>query len=116
MPKLGISRLKTEYSDIPNLTDVVHVALREEALKLANLYAHLGQYVIDPTDLITFLPLGTYVEYEYMIHVDNVIRMLEQINLVQVEGVHELIWAISGVLRSVLIDFERISSLKPNNH
>jgi hypothetical protein len=108
IPKLGMARFKSSAASIPNVNEVVYTALREEALKLANLYVHLGQYVCDPTDLINLLPLGTYVTFDYSTHVDNLISILERLDKVAVEGVSDLIWAFSGILKSVLIDFERI--------
>lgn len=112
IPKLGMARFKSEVASIPNVNEVVYTALREEALKLANLYVHLGTYVCDPTDLINLLPLGTYVTFDYNIHIDVVLPMMERLNKITVEGVSDLVWAYSGVLRSVLIDFERVRTIE----
>lgn len=112
IPKLGIQRLKSEFIDIPNLTDVIHNALRDEALKICNIYVHLQNYVRNPLDLIYLLPLGIYVNYEFQCSVDSIPKTLERLHNVDIAGIHELIWAMATILKDVLLDFERIRTIE----
>lgn len=105
IPPVKRPRIKPEFDSIPDAENQINSAIRMSVENtLATLNAVKG-YLTNEDDIIPLLPLGTYINFDYKISVDNCINLMEDINNSGVSNTFELRIAIAEALNSVLSDF-----------
>lgn len=109
IPKLTKERFIGQAALVEGIDIRTNAAIKEEVERIGKIFAHLQDYLIDPSDLVPILPLGTYITFIYRCKIDNVLSLLEGINSIKVVGVHEFQWALATVLHQALLDFEKIT-------
>ncbi len=86
----------------PEVSDLVHSHIRKSILRVLNEFSDYSQAMVDPTELIPMLPIGTYVEFRYRFEIDKIAAMIEAMEGVHVSGVAELRFALAEVLAFTL--------------
>jgi len=107
MPQLTIERFCVNGLDKETI-NTVNICLKDEIMRISNLFIHMSNYLHDPSDLVPMLPMGVYIECTYRCSVDKIIKILEGIDSIKVIGVSEFQWAMASVLGYVLDIFSRI--------
>lgn len=85
-PKISNSRLHPALVDHVGLTDAVNHTISEETLRIAHTFASLAPYLIDPTDIMTILPLGTYITFDYRCKYSKQLELISNIESINVAG------------------------------
>jgi hypothetical protein len=107
VPALTAARFAGAAAGVPGIAERANAAIREEVGRIGKVFAHLHGHLVDPSDLIPMLPLGTYVTFLFRCRVDAVPALLEGVESVPVVGVPEFQWALATVLAQALADFGR---------
>lgn len=108
IPRLTSSRFVSSVASVPNIDARANAAIREEVDRIGKVFVHLQDYLLDPSDIIPILPLGTYVTFLYRCRIDSVMKLLEGIDNIKVVGVPEFQFSIASVLHMALKDFESV--------
>lgn len=108
LPQLSDDRFYEHVRCVDNLSQKMNVAIREEVLRISKLFIHLQSYLINPSDVIPMLPLGVYVTFKYRCPVDNIIKIIEGINSINVFGVNEFQIALAHSLNEALDEFSKV--------
>lgn len=110
IPRLTGERMSPAASGIPSAHERVNVYLRERASEAMKAFMDLAPYVSDPSDLIPFLPMGTYVTFRYRFRIDDALSVIEALEPHHgVAGIAEFQYALAGVLREAVLVVERSS-------
>jgi len=102
IPTLGPDRFKDVGPGVP---EAVNEAVRMKVMEVLTMFNGLGQVVVDPSDLIPMLPLGTYVSFRLRFVVDKLVPVLDSLEAMPVAGAGELRYALAGALSEVLEGF-----------
>lgn len=107
MPQLTRDRFSIGQID-DSTVNAINTCLKDELMRVSNLFIHMSQFLEDPSDLVPMLPLGVYIEFQYRCSVDKIINILEGVNGIQIIGVSEFQWSLAQVLGSILSMFEKL--------
>ena len=106
IPQLNPSRMNV----LAKSHDLVHtranMAIKQWVDGALQVFQKISQYLIDPSDIISFLPMGTYVSFRFRCRIDNIPQVLEGIDKTPAEGVREFQWAMACVLAGVCLDIQ----------
>jgi hypothetical protein len=93
--------------------DQVNVGIRALIQQVTTVFEKLAVYLMDPSDAIPMLPLGTYMDFRWRVRVDDVPKVLEGMQKqIHIAGVAEFQWALACVLQCVLEDYEHWDRLR----
>jgi len=116
MPQLSASRVNILAKDVVDAHDKMNRAIQERIDLILKTYEGMSHFLIDPSDIIPMLPLGTYVDFKFRCRIDDLMKVLENIQpLISITGVAEFQWALASVFACVLQDiqtWEHSQSLK----
>lgn len=104
IPALGEDRFRPGLE--PTAPDAVNQAVRTQVMEALSLFRSLAQVLVDPSDLIPMLPMGTYVTFRLRCSVDKLAVALEELERAAVAGVPEFRFALAGALAEALVGFE----------
>jgi hypothetical protein len=110
IPSLAADRVKPELSERdPEVARRLNSAVQAKAYEVLELFRTLSQAVVDPSDLIPMLPLGTYVKFRFRCRVDDLPKALSELERSAVAGVGEFRYALASALAEVLLQFHSVS-------
>ena len=101
MPQVTSDRFNS-LNNSPSAPDQVNLAVHGWLQQLLNIYEKLSTYLKDPSDLIPMLPLGIYIDFRWRCRIDDILKVLEGIQSINVFGVPEFQWALATVLQCAL--------------
>jgi hypothetical protein len=98
--------------DIPHTR--ANRALKQWTEEIIQVFQKVAQFLNDPSDIVPFLPMGTYVLIRFRCRVDDIPKILEGIDKTPVVGIDKFQWAMATVLATVCLDFQSYeNALKP---
>lgn len=92
--------------------DRVNTYIKNNVLNLMGSINSVSQVFMNPTDLIPMMPLGTYIEFKMKCKIDDILKIIEGIQKIDVVGILELQLAFSEILKSLLEEIEEIQEFK----
>jgi len=106
LPQLTPSRMNAAASghDLPHTR--ANMALKQWAEEVLQVFQKVAQFLVDPSDIVPFLPMGTYVQFRFRCRVDDIPKVLEGVDATPVVGVPEFQWALASVLAAVCLDYQ----------
>ena len=107
MPQLSNDRFIKFMTNSPAASDQVNVAVKSWLQQLLDIFTKLSAYLIDPSDLIPMLPLGIYIDFRWRCRIDDILKVIEGIQIINVAGVSEFQWALTCVLHCILEDYDK---------
>ena len=90
----------------------LNMSLKARAEEVLKTFRICAQMVLNPSDLIPILPLGTYVNLRFRCEIDKIPDVLIGVQNTPVDGVAEFQWALATVLTYVLDSFKNHNSQK----
>ena len=90
--------------DLPHTR--ANIALRQWTEEVLQVFQKVSQFLVDPSDIVAFLPMGTYVCFRFRCRVDDIPKVLEGVDRTPVVGVREFQWALATVLAAVCLDVQ----------
>lgn len=106
LPQLTAERMNGLAAEHDMAHARANAALRQWAEEVLQVFRKVSQFLVDPSDVIAFLPMGTYVCFRYRCRIDDIPRLLEGVDRTPVVGVREFQWAMASVLAAVCLDFQ----------
>lgn len=104
-PQISIQRFTSKIS---NIDIMARQAMEKDVENICKTYKSISEHLVDPSDLIPMLPLGTYINFLFRCRVDSILSFIEGIQSIQVVGINEIQMAFASVLHQVLEDFEKV--------
>jgi len=106
LPQLTAERMNAAAigHDVPHVR--ANMVLKQWTEEVTQIFNKISQFLIDPSDIIPFLPMGTYVSLRFRCRVDDIPQLLEGIERTPVIGIPEFRWALASVLASICLDFQ----------
>src|ERR1700690_4251128 len=80
----------------------LNMSLKTRVEEVLRTFRICAQMVLNPSDLIPMLPLGTYVNLRFRCEIDKIPNVLIGIQNTPVDGIVEFQWALATVLTYVL--------------
>jgi hypothetical protein len=108
LPQLTDSRFNVTPGLVGSISAGMNVAIREEIERCLKTFDHVRRYLVDPSDIIPMLPLGVYIQFDWNVQVDTILKVMENINNIKVVGIIEFQAALASILTLILQDFEVI--------
>ena len=106
MPQMTVERMNI-LGRSKAAADQVNVGIKALIQQTMTVFEKLSIYMMDPSDAIPLLPLGTYIDFRWRVHVDDILKAMEGIQKqIHIAGVAEFQWALACVLQCVLEDYE----------
>lgn len=107
IPKLLDNSFNNFASGVDAPEQKVNLTLKTRAEEILRIWEGISQFLRNPSDIIPFLPMGTYVTLRHRVRIDDIPKLLEGVNSTPVIGIPEFQYALACVLACVLEDFER---------
>jgi len=108
LPRLSAERISPHVrAKVPDAEVRINSVMKAHVDDLLKLFAGAAAVAVDPSDLVPYLPLGTYVRFRFRCRLDDIPKVLEGVNGTPVAGVPEFQWALAMVLKCAVQDFER---------
>lgn len=114
IPVIGSGRLHPAAAN-PDMADRINRKVREKVQEILDLFLDVSRILVDPSDLIPALPLGTYVNFRFRCRVDGMIKVLSELDRTRVAGVPEFRYALSSALAEVLKEFGSVIEAVPDD-
>jgi hypothetical protein len=103
MPDLNTGHYKPEVMDqFPNMIREISSTVKEKLEETLKLFQELSQTVVSPSDFIPILPMGTYVQFRLRCCVDDMAKVLLNLENTPIAGVAEFRFALAEVLADIL--------------
>lgn len=110
IPRLTGDRVSAIGATVEGAHELINRSLKERAEESLRAFMGLSPFVRDPTDLVPFLPMGTYVTLRLRIRIDSVLQVVEALEGAKgVCGVAEFQAALAAVLHEALVCFGGLS-------
>ena len=106
MPQLTRERMNITALKIEDAHVRANLALSQWSSQVLEVFQKVSQFLSDPSDIITFLPLGTYTTFRFRCRIDEIPKILEGIDNTPVIGIREFQWAMACVLAAVCLDIQ----------
>ena len=112
LPQLTAERMNEAASshDVPHIK--ANMALKQWTEEVVQVFQKIAQFLVDPSDIIPFLPMGTYVKLRFRCRVDDIPKLLQGVEDTSISGIPEFRWALASVLAEVCLYFQAIDSKK----
>lgn len=111
LPQLTAERIAPIVrARVPDAEVHINSVMKAHVDELLKLFQGASNVILDPSDLVPYLPLGTYVCFRFRCRVDDIPKALEGVDKTPVAGVHEFQWALAMVLKCALEDFARFEN------
>jgi hypothetical protein len=112
IPQLTADRMNAAAigHDIPHVR--ANMALKQWTDEVVQVFQKVAQFLVDPSDIIPFLPMGTYVQLRFRCRIDDIPKVLEGVGATPIIGIPEFRWALASVLAAVCLDFQIVDSHK----
>jgi len=108
VPKLSEERMSSHANQLlDNAKERVNMTLRASTENILNIFHTLSFLVANPSDLVPLLPLGTYITFRFRCNIDNMPKVLFNIQNIPVDGIAEFQWALASVLACILNDIRQ---------
>jgi hypothetical protein len=106
IPQLTAERMNNAAAgiDVPHIRS--NMALKQWTDEVVQVFQKISQYLIDPSDIIPFLPMGTYVQLRFRCRIDDIPKVLEGVQNTPVIGIPDFQWALASVLAMVCMEFQ----------
>lgn len=106
IPQLTAERMNSAAigHDVPHIR--ANMALKQWTDEVVQVFQKISQFLVDPSDIIPFLPMGTYVQLRFRCRVDDIPKVLEGVEKTPVIGIPEFRWALASVLAMVCLEFQ----------
>jgi hypothetical protein len=111
MPSLTNDRFISSVSNIKTVADQVNSGVRSEISRIVGTFLSLSKYLVEPSDIIPMLPLGTYIKFHFRIKIDRIIQMNVELDKINVIGAKEFLFALSEVTAYILYTFGDVVSI-----
>jgi hypothetical protein len=108
LPQLTSERVSPLVrAQVPDAEIRINAVMKAHVDELLRLFQGASGVIVDPADLVPYLPLGTYVCFRFRCRIDDVPKVLEGVDRTPVTGVPEFQWALAMVLKCALEDHAR---------
>ena len=103
MPDLNEDYYKPEIlKQFPNLGREVNSTVKNKLEEVLKLFQELSQTTVSPSDFIPILPMGTYVKFRLRCQIDEMAKVLLELENTPVAGVAEFRFALAEILADIL--------------
>jgi hypothetical protein len=107
MPVVDSVRCIPEVSQIPNLIKIMNEKISNKVKEIIDMFQDINPAMMDPSDLIPMLPMGTYVKFRYRCEVDKLASALIIMESIKVSGIMEFRYALASVLHDILTSWDQ---------
>lgn len=94
---------------IPNITEMIEKGMLGTVESVMEAFQDLGKAFIDPSFLISMLPMGIYVRFRFRGTIIGFAGALEELEKFNIVGIPEFRYACAEVLAKALIEFDHVA-------
>lgn len=103
MPTLSQDRFNPAFiNQHPSLHNITNNEVKKILSTVLSTFTDISKIVNVPTDLTAMLPLGTYVIFQFRAKVDNIGKILMELDNVELPGVAEFRFTLAAALARAL--------------
>ncbi len=104
IPNLCMDRFKSGISNDEFIDKKINKVISEKVDDIGKLFAGVASLVVDKNDILPILPLGTYINVEFVSKYQDLKFVLHSVSNIKSSGVSELYSSMKDEFSSIVID------------
>ncbi len=100
MPTIHKNRFNIDIES--GIVESVNISIKSNISGIINLFNSISQIIIDPSDLISMLPMGIYIKFRLRCSIDKLALSIEELGKTSVIGVPEFRYALASALKDII--------------
>jgi hypothetical protein len=105
IPSVDLDRYKSELIEQhPQISDQVGKLVKDKIEDILKTFKEISVALNDPSDFIPILPMGIYVKFRLRCDIDEMAKVLLNLENTMVAGVPEFRFALAEILAEILAD------------